>query len=102
MIMVRTVFQATWGKADELVAGLSESMRQGGGSEAKEHKTKLLTDLGGEFNTVVIEGQYESLAAWEQFRARLFSSPEFQNSASRGESLMVSGRQEFYTIEAEF
>ncbi len=95
MIMTRTVFQAKWGKADELVAGIAESMRQGGGFEAKEHKVKLLTDLSGEFHTVVILAQYESLAACEQFRARLFSSPEFQENTSRGDDLMVSGRQEF-------
>lgn len=102
MIMSRTVFQAKWGKADELVAGLAESMRQGGGFDAKEHKAKLLTDLGGEFHTVVIEAQYESLAEYEQFRARLFASPDFQANANRGDGLMVSGRQEFYTVEAEF
>jgi hypothetical protein len=102
MIMVRTVFQTKWGKADEVVAGLAESMRQGGGLDAKGHKVKLLTDLSGEFHTVVIEAQYESLAAAEQFRARMFSSPEFQENARRGDDLMVGGRQEFYTIEAEF
>jgi hypothetical protein len=32
----------------------------------------------------------------------MFASPEFQENASRGADLMVSGRQEFYTIEAEF
>jgi len=102
MIMTRIVFQAKWGKASELVAGLAEAMRHGDGVDAKEHKVKLLTDLSGEFYTVVMEGQHENLAAYEQFRARLFSSSEFQDNNGRRDDLMVSGRQEFYTIEAEF
>jgi len=98
MIMVRTVFQTQWGKTNEVVASMAEGLRRG--SEGHEHKMKLLTDLSGEFHTLVLEAQFESLAAWEQFRHRLFSNPEFQNS--RQDQLMVAGRQEFYTIEAEF
>ncbi|HUS14760.1 MAG TPA: hypothetical protein VM536_07045 [Chloroflexia bacterium] len=96
MIMVRTVFQTKWGKAEAVVASMAATLRHN--PEAAEHKLTLLTDLSGEFHTVVMQGQWETLGAWEQFRHRMFSSPEFREN--RQDELMVSGRQEFYTIEA--
>jgi hypothetical protein len=71
------------------------------------HRVTLLTDLSGEFHTVVMEAQFDSLAAWEKFRATMFSGPDGQGSDQGGgqdnlDEVMVSGRQEFWTIEAEF
>ena len=42
----------------------------------------------------------ENLAAWEQGRAAMFADPGFQASAASSNDLIVSGRHEFYTIEA--
>lgn len=99
MIMARTVIQAKWGKADEVVQGMKEMMGSGPMPEGG-HKVMLLTDLSGEFHTVVMEAQFDSLAAWEKFRAQMFTGPDDQDNSL--DELMVSGRQEFYTIEAEF
>ena len=102
MILVRTVFQTKWGKADELVAGM-KGMMSGGPMPSPgplPNKTILLTDLSGEFHTVVMEAQFESLAVWEQFRAAMFSNPESQDDGNQWD-VIVSGRQEFYTVEAE-
>ncbi len=100
--MARTVIQTKWGKADKVVNGMKEMMKSGPMPEGG-HKVMLLTDLSGEFHTVVMEAQFDSLAAWEAYRAQMFSGPE---GASDGEDdmeeMMVSGRQEFWTIEAEF
>jgi hypothetical protein len=113
MIMVRTVFQTKWGKADQVVQGMKEMMNSGAmGSEAQNQKAVLMTDLSGEFHTVVMEARYESLAAFEQFRARMFAgdggndgdqaqNDQAQSGQDIGE-LILSGRQEYYTIEAEF
>ncbi len=99
MIMARTVIQTKWGKADEVVQGMKEMMK-GGPMPEGGHKVTLLTDLSGEFHTVVMEAQFDSLAAWEKFRAQMFSGSEGQDNSQ--DELMVSGRQEFYKIEAEF
>ena len=104
MILVRTVFQTKWGKADELVASMKEMMTGGPAPEPGPlaNKTILLTDLSGEFHTVVMEAQYESMAAWEQFRAQMFSGSDSQSQDDGNmDSLIISGRQEFYTVEAE-
>lgn len=100
MILVRTIFQAKWGKGSELAAAMKDSVQTLAGPLGA-HKIRILTDLSGEFDVVVFEGVQESLAAWEQFRARMFSTPAFQASSARHQDLIASGRQEYYTIEAE-
>lgn len=103
MILARTVFQTKWGKANEVVQGMKEMMKSGpmpGSAPEGGHKVVLMTDLSGEFHTVVMEARFESLAAWEEFRAQMFSDPEAQDNSQ--DDLFLSGRQEFYTIEAEF
>lgn len=100
MILVRTIFQAKWGKSGELAAAMKESVGALSGPLGN-HRIRILTDLSGEMNVVVFEGVHSSLAAWEEFRARMFSTPAFQATSARSEELMASGRQEYYTIEAE-
>ncbi len=95
MILVRTVFQAKWGKAQELVAAFKEGMR------GAERQPRILTDLSGPFHTVVLEGEHESLAAWERFRAQMFADPQFAAGSRRVDELVESGRTEYYTIESD-
>ena len=102
MIVVRFVFQAKPGKAEEAVKGFKEGvemMRRVAGSNAK---VRLMTDLSGPFDTVVQEVEMESLAEWEKVRAKMFSDPEVQENMDMGESPILSGRTEFYTLEASF
>jgi len=104
MIMVRTVFRTKWGKANAVVQGMKEMMNRGAMSaEAQNQKAVLMTDLSGEFHTVVMEARFASLAAFEEFRTRMFAGggDESENNQEVDE-LILSGRQEFYTIEAEF
>ena len=102
MIMARTVIQTKWGKAEEVVNGMKEMMKSGPMPEGG-HKVTLLTDLSGEFHTVVMEAQFDSLAAWENFRATMFTAGGEENDQNNSqEENMIGGRQEFWTIEAEF
>jgi hypothetical protein len=102
MIVVRFVFQAKPGKAEEAVNRFKEGaemMRRVAGANAK---VRLLTDLSGPFDTVVQEVEMKSLAEWEEIRAKIFSDPEFQDAQEEGETPILSGRTEFYTLEAAF
>src|SRR5688572_17574353 len=101
MIMARTVIQTKWGKASEVVEGMKQMMGSGPPPEGAG-KATLMTDLSGEFHTVVLEAQFESLAAWEKYRATMFSGEGDDQGDNTFDELMVSGRQEFWTIEAEF
>lgn len=99
MILVRVTMQAKWGKVAEVVALMRDGALRA--EESRQSHTRLLTDLSGEFNTVVLESQHESLAAWERWRVKMFASPAFQQAGGRLQELVISGRQEFYTIEAQ-
>jgi hypothetical protein len=61
----------------------------------------VLTDLSGTFDTVVLEIEAESMAEWERVRAQLFQAASFRESMARTQGMIVSGRNELYTIEAE-
>ena len=93
MILVRNVFHAKYGRGDELVAlfkQLIQRMPVTGG--------RLMTDLSGQFFTLVFEFEAASLGEWEK------SFTEGMRDASLGElfakttDLIDSGHKEFYTI----
>jgi hypothetical protein len=96
MILVRAVFQAKVGKAQELVTNFKTAMQP----SDTPNQSRMLTDLSGPWDTVVVETVAESLADWERQRAEMFASPQFQAMFARVADLVVSGRNEFYTIEA--
>ena len=95
MILVRDVFQDKYGKGGELVA-LFKEVRQQWPAQAVD---RIFTDASGPFYTVVTETTVESLAAWEQRLAELFSKPEFGDWFAHMTPLVESGRREFYHIE---
>ncbi len=101
MVVIRQEFQATFGQggplAKVMVAGISQMMPK----MSTPRHWQLLTDLSGPFDTVVLEVEAENLAEWERSRHELFALPEFSENLGRSAHLMVSGRSELYTVEAE-
>jgi hypothetical protein len=95
MILVRDVFQAKYGKGGELVALFKEVSQKWPGQAVD----RILTDASGPFFTIVTETTLESLGAWEQRMAEIFSKPEFGEWFARMTPLVESGRREFYNIE---
>ena len=102
MILVRFVCQARFGKAVDALAGIRQSGQAIRAVSGPQIRIRLLTDLSGPFDTVVQELEVESLAEWEQLRARVFSNPEVQAAEAAQPDLIVSGRTEYYTIEEAF
>ena len=103
MVVVRLVMNVKMGESvDEVVEGSkrnAELIRQSTGADIK---IRIYTDLSGPFNTVVQEMEYDSLADWEQFRTKLFASPEFQEMQANAPMPFEGGRAEFYTLEAAY
>ena len=97
MIVVRLIFQAKFGKAGELANQFKAGTRQIG--ERYGGRSRVLTDLSGQFDTVVLEIEAENLAQWERNRPQMFASPEFRESFGRTSELIQTGKAEFYTIE---
>lgn len=100
MIVVRIVFQARHGQGGALAQEMKAGVPRTASALSTPRCWRLMTDLSGPMDTVVLEIEAESLAEWEQSRERLFASPEFQEQVRSSGQLMESGRNEFYTIEA--
>ena len=95
MILERNVFQAKYGRGDELVAVMKKMrplMKRAGARDLR-----VLTDLSGPFFTVIAEATFENLAASEA-TSSMFGEPAFEKLMSAMAELVESGSREFYTI----
>ena len=102
MVVARQVFQAKYGRGDELVALFKEArdrMRASGTATGAEDRSwRLLTDASGPFFTVVTEFQVENFAAWERWFQETMAQPEMGEWFGRMVELVESGSREFYNI----
>ena len=64
MVLVRLIFQAKFGKAGEVANQFKAGTRQIG--EMYGGRSRVLTDLSGQFDTVVLEIEVENLAHLEK------------------------------------
>jgi hypothetical protein len=98
MLVARQVFQAKYGRGDELVALFQEfNTRMQDGDETAS-RFRILTDVTGPFFTVVTEVEVESLAAWEGGFREAMHQPWMEDWFGRMQPLVESGRREFYTV----
>ena len=99
MMLIREIFQAKYGKAGELVQLMKQlddpAMLEGVSS------ARILTDLTGPFDTVVIESVVESLDTYFGKMFEMFASADQAQQFNPMAELVASGRREIYTIEAE-
>ena len=100
MILHRAVFQAQFGKANDLVAALQQSTGVLPAEQMEAIQPRILTDLSGPFDTVILETTHESLAEYEKFREAVFAAMDAAEGPALTEGLIKSGRNEYYTIES--
>jgi hypothetical protein len=91
------VWPAKFGKGGELARSVAASRKHM--PAGRQEGMRLLTDLRGPCDTVVIARVLAGLSAWEQGRKALLADPGFQASAAASQDLIASGQQEFYTIK---
>jgi hypothetical protein len=101
MILVRQTFKAKFGKAGEVAAQMKEDAAVFARTVGSNHHWRLLTDLSGGFDTIVLEIEMESLAEWEKTRTQMFQNAEFRETMSRSTDMFESGNARFFTIEAQ-
>lgn len=99
MILHRTVFHAKLGKAANVVAALKQELAALPADQLAAYQPRILTDISGRFDTVVIETVHESLATYEQFRAVLLSRNWEPGQGINMLDLLETGSNEYYTIE---
>lgn len=98
MLLARQVFQAKYGRGDELVAlfqDFNSRMREEDGTTPQ---FRIMTDVSGPFFTVVTDAEVESLAAWEGTFQEAMSRPWMEEWFSRMMPLVESGSREFFNI----
>jgi hypothetical protein len=98
MLLVRQVFQAKYGRGDELVALFQELNTRMRDEGELSPQFRILTDASGPFFTVVTETEVESFAAWESGFREAMGRPWMEDWFSRMMPLVESGSREFYTI----
>jgi len=93
MILVRNSFIARPGQAGKLAAQLKEMARAGNLTNSR-----VLTDLTGDFNHVVLEHEVESASAFEDLMQRYASDPQVREIAKGYTELWITGRRDLFRI----
>lgn len=102
MIIVRTVLQAKFGMGGHLAAAAVEGMEAIANAFGdRDPHWRVLTDLTGEFDTVTMEAEVESLAQWEAMRAEMVSNPAFADTMLAMNEMSKSGSMTFLNIEGQ-
>ena len=96
MLLIREVFTAKPGQASKL-AKLFKKMNMPGG--------RIMTDLSGPYNTVVMEMEVKNLAEWEKqmedYKSGKQASdmdPQVAEEMSHYTDMYATGRREIYQI----
>lgn len=98
MVLVRVVFKAKPGKAGKLAKLFKTVM---GGKE----NVRVMTDAIADFNTVVVETEYENLADYEEYMLDYESGklleeldPDIAEDMKNYTDLYVTGKREVYRV----
>ena len=97
MIVIRNVFQLKFGKAREALAiskeGLALFQRLG-----FTKGSRVLTDVSGNFYTLVLENTFDSLADFEPAGKEVMSREEWRAWYARFSQLCEGGRREIFSV----
>jgi hypothetical protein len=98
MIIVREIFVAKPGQASKLAKLFNKAF-------PPDPKTRIMTDLVGDYNTVVVEMEVESLAEFERQMQEYQSGkpdpkmdPKVAEEMSKYTEMYLTGRREIYKI----
>ena len=99
MLIIREIFTAKPGQASKL----AKLFKKGFGQDAK---VRIMTDFVGNYNTVVMEMQVESLVEFEKQMEEYRSGkgdmkmdPKTAEEMSKYTEMYLSGRREIFRIE---
>ena len=93
MIVVRNTFTAKPGQASKLAAQVKEMASVG---NLPNHR--VLTDVTGEFNRVVLEYEVESAVEFEELFRKYSTDPQIREKAKGYTDLWMTGSRELWRI----
>jgi hypothetical protein len=98
MILIREVFTAKPGQASKL----AKLFKKGFGNDPA---MRVMTDLAGEYNTVIVEMPVKNLAEWEKQMEEYKSGkpnpnmdPKVAEEMSKYTEMYLTGRREIYQV----
>jgi hypothetical protein len=92
MILIREFFTAKPGQASKLAAMIKDVM-----SDSKD-EVRIMTDLTGEFNQVVMETKLKDLAAFDTRIKEYGSDPKMREKMKGYTEMWISGGREIYRL----
>ena len=92
MIVVRETFVAKPGMASKLARMVKDAVGSG------PDRVRVLTDLVGPFNTVVLETEVDSMASFEKRMREYGTNQEIRNKMAGYTDLYSEGRREIYQV----
>jgi hypothetical protein len=95
MIVVRDIFQVRFGKMKDAL-GIWKEMGKLMPAEAR-NRTRILTDLTGQYYTLVMEGTHKSISDWESSMAQM-GDPAMGALYQKFTLLVDGGRREIFTL----
>ena len=93
MVIVRNSFTAKPGQAGKLAAQLKEMAKAG-----NLRNSRIMTDLTGDFNQVIMEHEVESAAEFEELLTRYAADPQAREMAKGYTELWTTGRRELFRV----
>ena len=96
MIVVREVFQLHYGKYREAIAIVKEMFKAG--SDSGGSQPRLLTDAVGRYYTLIMESEYQDLAAFEKSMAEEMGGEGMRELNDRFVPLVMEGRREIFRV----
>lgn len=100
MIVVRSETKCQPGRVNELVERF-RSIADQLNSQDVIKRARVMTDLTGPFDTVVVESEVESIDAYYELMRAMFADQDAADAQSIAD-LMQSGFRTLYTLEASF
>ena len=101
MIVVRNVFQLKFGKAKEAVELWKEGMAIAKRLGFPAKSSRILTDLVGQYYTLVFESTFESLSDFENGGKKIMSNPEWGAWYAKVIAITDSGYREIFNLVME-
>lgn len=96
MILVRDIFQLKFGKAKDALTLWKEGAIIL--KKADINVNRILTDLTGQYYTMIMESTYDSLTAFDAAMHKESGSDEWKAFYQKFVPLVESGRREIFTI----
>jgi hypothetical protein len=93
MIVIRNCFVAKPGQASKLAAQLKEAA-----AASKLGKHRILTDLTGDFNRVILEYEADSISGFEASMRDYASNTAFRDKMKGYIELWISGSREILQV----